>query len=1437
MSIFVDFAGTNTLVSSSIEGNTISSGRNTEVASISAGDELVGINLHRNGPYGHSSWKQLRVSDNPITRHHIQNSTMTFVVQPGPVRNVLQDGELRVRDRYSALYTFTEPAVTQKSYPLVWNVGRHNRYSSGKINPENPERFSILSSFSNQSIGFTNNRVNDLHNFNPDEEKLEYREIFNLYADGGLDDQSSPLTLWEFLRYRETVFPHMKNQYQKENLVRPNFESFYRHAREDRTKIVENPGPFGSTAGGLNLKQSQWPLDAGENFLTDTKSNPSNINQTNKRENGSGILQSHYSVFHENSYTYVAALTSSNPAVVALASSLMAAFVNPYPVYTRRVTLPNIDSTSNPSGLINRQTSSISDNVLFEGNALWEAGSTRKVKIYDGTYVSSPKQPFYDKYEDYIEEARRRYKNFSIIPEFRMSTQVEDYVTNPESIQLDMFEVTGGVADAQNSSQSKFYQIYSNSDFMRQFKLINEDHKGFSNGKVLSLRCKAVKKFLPYEGFYPCQRTVDLAKRFYDSFGSNIKTENAEGIELSNLNPAKQMIMTPLFAPGVLFNSIKSGVAVDYPIMSGSAMEVNVFGGDKYLINSDFDKRIPFEALIEPADYLSNYKIASNEPHISGNLSASANWTGDGDELYGMMANNFLAETINFFLPSGQLTSLASKKQKDITLETGKTYAMRVKMRRSMNIARGSVYHSASADKPYMPPQDVITQTGSTEPELRETFTMYSRPSSFGPPTRGQNILTKDHDTLLDDATLTLHSFQIPNRYDTSTAGSPGGDTTFTYTLDSRRGYNFPFTPPYYHGEGWCHIIFTATSSSMSIKEIQNQSSYEYTRYDNSFFSVTSSRGLYGISTIGSRGPQGLRNINKNAVQLSASLNLKGVGTLPSLVIPGVGSQGRAVAGSLIVDSGAEIDNRWIIQTKFETPMLNFNHVTSSDGSITYPASAAESVPVGMWHQHGRIPEENEGVFLQVGPIPENYQTQVMGRSSDDIYLNMAEALGFSGLTTKLGRIRPSKKIHEAVVAVPFIEENGNKKFFRIDIGMVNSYRAGGTLRASLTQGDPQNQIGRSVLNQLQKMEKYIFPPSFDFLNGDPLSIDPIAMYIFEFSHTLSQQDLSDIWQNLPPDIGTTMEESEVAITHPLLRKELLGGAGNQSGNTFVDIPDRLKWMVFKVKQRANSNYFMKTVLRNPAIDSANDQPFSPVDGSVQDEFGKNSRIQYNWPYDFFSLVELVKIDSEIEFGNFSQEDINNYTDSIPKYEDTTADIDSLYSFASIDSTPTAQIQYIFEDADEITEDFKHMEQVRASQGEALREASLEASEIEQDELDMAARQVGGELSTMRDIERYQSIVGVDFSSLNNFIDSVPFSAVLEVGIPMDEFRNIANQAAQQVQKIEAAMTRFGPDSVQVLNARAQLELTLQPIQGTNLMNGLLNTLNFNFNFGPGYNQ
>ena len=140
MAIFVDHVGLNTLVSSSLDltTNTIESNVNNAVASIPAEEKIVGINLHRNGPYGYSSWTQLRASHNPLTRHQIKNSDFSFVATPGDLVNISPDENSveRVRERHSRLHLFEEPVVTQKFKPLVWNVGRHfsNWIVTGKQN-------------------------------------------------------------------------------------------------------------------------------------------------------------------------------------------------------------------------------------------------------------------------------------------------------------------------------------------------------------------------------------------------------------------------------------------------------------------------------------------------------------------------------------------------------------------------------------------------------------------------------------------------------------------------------------------------------------------------------------------------------------------------------------------------------------------------------------------------------------------------------------------------------------------------------------------------------------------------------------------------------------------------------------------------------------------------------------------------------------------------------------------------------------------------------------------------------------------------------------------------------------------------------------------------------------------------------------------------------
>lgn len=1236
MPIFVDHAGMNMLVSSSFDDtNTLTSARNvTAIGSISVDHELAGINTHRNGPYGYSSWKQLRVSDNPITRHHRETNMMSFVIQPGPIRNVLANGDLRVRDRYSALYRYTEPAVTQKAYPLVWNVGRHFKDEDGNVDMENPQRFSIISSYGNQQIAFANERVSKLHKFDPNEEDTEYVAIKDMYLENGLNKQDSPLTHWEFLQYRETVFPKPPQQYISQTRTRPNFTSFYRHDRTDRTKLLTS-NHFGfqpySSSTVASLSQSQWPLDAAEDFLTRTYSNVEDAvlfgDQTPLGRRGQGILQNNYVDLGWWGTSGSVGVPGTDPRVPFASASILKGHHGIGPLYIKRGTNRFLKYLQNPTGLLNDRFDpdgnlQPTDQEYFTGEALWEAGSKRQVLNDDGTYTSSPKEPFYDTYENYVEEVRKYGKNYSIIPEFRMSTQIEDYERTNGEIELDMFEVTGGISGSENSSKSNFYEIYSNADFMRNFEIIADDHKDFTNGKVLSLRCKAIKKFLPYEGFYPCQRTVDLAERFYDSYGDYIKVNLTGNVVTSSYDFVKQYVLEPLFAPGVLFNTIKSGVAVDYPVITGS-----LTGGSSMIENDNFDVRIPFEALLEPEKFMTAIPFSNQEASLRRFTGLSAVLSEGGDNLYSKMASNFLAETANFFLPNGQFSSISSKKQKDIKiLEKDKVYGMRIKMNRSMSGSRPTAYHSGSEDSPYYTPQD-LAFTGSDA--VRETFTMYDKPNSFGPLSRGTTIYTAS-----SPAPFSIE----PEKYVVSSATS--------ITKESIYGYNFPFTPPYYHGEAWCDIWITGSGEELTIKQIQERVTASFTRFDDSFYTSSGAELSTPVSGY-SIGPQAFPFLNSNAVQLSSSLNIFGVGTIRKRGSGGAG-------GSLVVDSGLAEDSRWVIQTKFETPMLNFNHITGSD-HITMPSYGQPYTPIGMWHQYGRIPKKEEGVFLRVGSIPKPYQ-KIVGiggtKRSEDFMEDLSAHLGFSGEATKLGRLAQRKEISEAVVAVPFIEQEGRKKFFTLDKPKIDTYKLGLTTEnedayRKLTNGAPSEQIGRSVLNQIEKMKKYIFPPSFDFINFDTDKVTPVAMYIFEFSHTLTQTDLQDIWQNLPPTIGSEMEVSEVAITHPLLKKELLGPGGEGGTNT-IEMPDKLKWMVFKVKQRASNNYFKKTVLRNSEINTEVDS------GNVtQDEFGQTSTIQYNWPYDFFSLVEMVKIDAEVEMGNA---DFSSYTDNIPNWDPVQAE-------------------------------------------------------------------------------------------------------------------------------------------------------------------------------------
>ncbi len=296
----------------------------------------------------------------------------------------------------------------------------------------------------------------------------------------------------------------------------------------------------------------------------------------------------------------------------------------------------------------------------------------------------------------------------------------------------------------------------------------------------------------------------------------------------------------------------------------------------------------------------------------------------------------------------------------------------------------------------------------------------------------------------------------------------------------------------------------------------------------------------------------------------------------------------------------------------------------------------------------------------------------------------MAKLLDFKSPDTKTAKVKIGevldkkefKEVYEAVVAIPFVvDSSDNKIFFKIDKDQVNAIKNGQSYEVEPGELESYKATAKIV----NCLNKYVFPPQFDFTRTD--DIDPFAMFVFEFDYKLSGEDLSNIWQNvLPPSSDKTFGPgvqpnnyqdtvSESVVAHPILYNMFY----NYSS---VEGADRLRWFVFKVKQRALTNYndllrisrLDKNLLDNVLRNTKNDKTITSLDVSrikklvdstlidpkINDSLDITDALKgysYNWPYDYFSFVELVKIDAEVTYGkddsNTSNLGYENLSDTI----------------------------------------------------------------------------------------------------------------------------------------------------------------------------------------------
>ena len=323
---------------------------------------------------------------------------------------------------------------------------------------------------------------------------------------------------------------------------------------------------------------------------------------------------------------------------------------------------------------------------------------------------------------------------------------------------------------------------------------------------------------------------------------------------------------------------------------------------------------------------------------------------------------------------------------------------------------------------------------------------------------------------------------------------------------------------------------------------------------------------------------------------------------------------------------------------------------------------------VGMWHQYGQVPSsDNQGYTLEIRNIKDL-----------DPDLQLAPKVGFKkqdfNTRAKIGELSDKKIVSEAVVAIPFIEPAdgaGPVKYFKIKEEVLsrakeyNEALENGYLsdiislpptdqnhRASTRNymekyNNPGQSPVESIAYQMRMMQKFVIPPQFDYTaNRNRRDLNPsidnaFMMYIFQFNMELNQDDLKRIWQNLPP----TSEFSTRNLKYASVNREA-SFSGTAQDIQYVSnfLPDSLspyignpfssgkevRWLVFKVKQRAE--FDLAKVKRNSIPQYSNlNRPIEDTSVAETSELVGKS-YSYNWPYDFFSFVELIKMEAKFDY-------------------------------------------------------------------------------------------------------------------------------------------------------------------------------------------------------------
>ena len=744
-------------------------------------------------------------------------------------------------------------------------------------------------------------------------------------------------------------------------------------------------------------------------------------------------------------------------------------------------------------------------------------GNTRP---YNLVQIQAGTGAFYNTYGEFSKDVKLIGQDQSLIPEFTISDFVKDIFETHNGDFLKETVYNFSLTGTQNLIGNNFEERYGRTEQVTYLKQLKDF---YGEPTSIKITFDATKKLLPREGFYPQQRTVQLAQQFSSSFFNPPYNSYYEGgaVRISPVG-AQGTVETgllPFWAPGIGFNSIKAGIAVEFPYKSQATAPASAS------TTSSFDAVAPFEAIVAPTEYVKEIYHIRDSDNYSSVYTAPDNFNStasveNSDGIYELMSHNFFAEVPEFFLDG-----LANFKS-----APSDTWSFKGPLSSS-----SGVFKKFAMDLYIENPID---------------FIMYGNQGAFGP---------------------YPYNNHAPPGYTWNNSGVfPGDANNYILNLSEAR-------------TSWTRatIIF----DPKDLIPTQEKGGI----FNFSFADIVANSTVVGANYLVER--DSASPANTTFMPISASMDLFSI----------------------------DEDNRWTMKSKWEAPVLNFSGtVSTTPGPGPTSTYNGQDGTTGMWHQYGSLAGSSVKKRLNIRIEDKEYKNSETTGS-------LAEAVGFESKAIAFGRIKPKTLVEEAVCCVPFVvnDATGEETFLEIPIiEFEDAY--------TKTRNDQSTE--NSMMDMIRKMDKYVLPPVYDFVNIRDNSTDtlntkedfepgypPFAMYFFEFKSELSSLDLAKIWQGVMPSIATTAEKEKVTIEHKIVDGEVLSPSVFSYNGYDGVMPENIRWKIFKVKKRAKYDYYKMVgeKTKTPVYKS------SGVD-----------RFSFNYPYDYFSLVELGKMDTELQVVN-----------------------------------------------------------------------------------------------------------------------------------------------------------------------------------------------------------